>query len=201
LAEVRSRKWLTRSIGNFTVFSALAVPGIIVLGPQIAKTELGGAGAWGLVMGAFGAGALAGSVASLRIRFVRPATAVAVLMALAAGRPAALASGLGLPVIVGFSFVAGAALSIAGILWMATLQQHVPATSLSRVDSIDDFGTFLFKPIGFLMAGPLAAALGLHMAMALLTALPVLACIAMLASSDVRQLNWAEAANPAAAAA
>jgi MFS family permease len=198
-AEVRSRKWLTRSIGNFTVFSALAVPGIVVLGPQIAKSELGGVGAWSLFMGAFGAGALVGSVASLRLRFVRPAAAVAVLMLLAAGRPAALASGLGLPVIVAFSFVAGAALSIAGILWMATLQQHVPATSLSRVDSIDDFGTFLFKPLGFVMAGPLAAAIGLHAAMALLTALPVLACVAMLASGDVRRLNWAKVANPTVA--
>ena len=67
------------------------------------------------VVAAFGAGSLVGSAANLRLRIVRPAAAVAVLLALAASEPAALASGLPLPLIAILCFVAGAALSMAGI--------------------------------------------------------------------------------------
>jgi hypothetical protein len=70
------------------------------------------------------------------------------------------------------------------------LQCHVPATSLSRVNSIDDFMTFLLLPIGYLLAGPLADALGPHQAMALLTAIPLAASLATLTSGQVRRLGW-----------
>jgi MFS family permease len=188
-SEVRSRTWLWSSIANFTVFSALAWPAVLVLGPQLARTELGGIGAWSILTGAFGAGALAGSIASLRMRCVRPAAAVAVLLALAAARPAVYASGAALPLIAAFSFVAGAAMSTASILWVAMLQQHLPAARLSRVNSIDSFGTFLLMPIGYAMAGPLAAAVGVHLAMILLAAVALLVSLATLASAELRTLR------------
>jgi hypothetical protein len=191
-AEIRSRSWLWISIGNFTLFAALAMPAILVLGPELARRELGGIGTWSILTGAFGVGALAGSIASLRLRFRRPAAAVAVLLVFAAARPAAFVSGLGLPLIAAYSFAAGAAMSTASILWMAMLQQHIPAQSLSRVDSMDSFGTFLLTPAGYLLAGPLAATIGLHTGMLLLAALPLLLGLATLASRDVRRLAWVQ---------
>jgi len=189
-AEVRSRPWLSLTIGNATLFNALAVPAIVALGPELAQSELGGVGAWSLMVAAVGAGSVVGSVASLRARAARPAAAVAVLLAIAGSEPAALASGLRLPVIAAFCFVAGMAMAMAGVTWISMLQHHVPAGSLSRVNSIDDFMTFLLLPVGYLVAGPLADALGPHQAMGLLTAIPLAACLATLTSRQVRRLGW-----------
>jgi len=77
------------------------------------------------------------------------------------------------------------------------VQLHVPSTSLSRVGSIDDFGTSLLMPLGYMLAGPLASALGLHLAMAALRVVPLAASLSTLASRDVRHLG----ATPAATAA
>jgi MFS family permease len=196
-SEIRARKWLSLSIGNATLFNALAIPAIVVLGPELAQSELGGVGVWSVLVAAVGAGSVVGSIASLRIRVARPAAAVAVLLAIAGCEPAALASGLRLPLIVALCFAVGVAMAMAGITWVSMLQHHVPASSLSRVDSMDDFVTFLLMPVGYVMAGPLANALGLHLAMALLTAVPLLACLATLASGKVRQLRWVEVPEPA----
>jgi MFS family permease len=190
-AEVRSRPWLSLTIGNATLFNALAIPAIVVLGPELAQSELGGVGAWSLIVAAVGAGSVVGSVASLRARAARPAAAVAVLLAIASSEPAALASGLRLPAIAAFCFIAGMAMAMAGVTWISMLQHHVPATALSRVNSIDDFMTFLLLPVGYLVAGPLADALGPHQAMALLTAIPLAACLATLTSNQVRRIEWA----------
>ena len=188
-AEVRSRRWLSCSIGSAAMFNALTLPAVVVLGPELARSELGGVASWSLLVAAFGAGSLTGSVVSLRVRIVRPAAAVALLLAVACTQPAALASGLGLILIGAMCFAAGMAASIAGIAWISMVQDHVPATSLSRVDSIDDFGSLVFMPIGYVMAGPLASALGLHLAMVVLTGVPLAVVLASLASRQVRDLG------------
>ncbi len=192
-AEIRKRRWLSLTIGNATLFNALAIPGIVVLGPELAQSELGGVKTWSLLVAAVGAGSVAGSIACLRFRVGRPAAATAVLLAIAASEPAALASGLHLPVIVVLCFAAGVAMAMAGITWVSMLQQHVPASSLSRVNAMDDFLTFLLIPVGYTMAGHLADALGPHLAMALLTAVPLVTCLGTLSSRQVRQLAWAAA--------
>jgi MFS family permease len=192
-AEIRARRWLSFTIGNATLFNALAVPAIVVLGPELAQSELGGVGAWSLLVAMVGAGSVVGSIASLRIRVARPAAAVALLLAVAGTEPAALASGLWLPIIAALCFVAGMAMAMAGITWISMVQDHVASTSLSRVNSMDDFMTFLLLPVGYLVVGPLADALGPHLAMALLTAVPLVGCMATLGSSQVRGLGWATA--------
>jgi len=192
-AEIRARRWLSFTIGNATLFNALAVPAIVVLGPELAQSELGGVGAWSLLVAMVGAGSVAGSIASLRVRIGRPAAAVALLLAIAGSEPAALASGLRLPIIAALCFVAGMAMAMAGITWISMVQHHVAPSSLSRVNSMDDFMTFLLLPVGYLLVGPLADTLGPHVAMALLTAVPLVACMATLTSTQVRELGWVPA--------
>jgi MFS family permease len=190
-AEIRARRWLSLTIGNAALFNAFAIPAIVVLGPELAQSELGGVGAWSLIVAMVGAGSVVGGVATLRVRAARPAAAVAVLLAIAASEPAALASGLRLPAIAALCFVAGIAAGMAGVTWISMLQQHVPLTALSRVSSMDDFVTFLLLPVGYLGAGHLADVLGPHLAMALMTALPLVACLATLTSRQVRAVGWA----------
>jgi hypothetical protein len=57
------------------------------------------------------------------------------------------------------AFVAGAGMSFVVVVWNTALHEHVPARSLSRVSSYDWAGTLVFLPVGFVLAGPAAAAL------------------------------------------
>ncbi len=59
-------------LGNF-MFA-----GWIVLGPVIAKSELGGAGPWAAILTSFGVGAVLGSVTAIRLRPRRPLVACVV---------------------------------------------------------------------------------------------------------------------------
>ena len=187
--EVCSRTWLWTSIVNFTVFSALAWPAVLVLGPQVALLDFGGPDGWAVIMATFAGGALLGSAFALRVPAAYPVAACAALIAVAAARPAILVSGLGLPIIGVYSAVSGAAFSIALVYWNTVLQERIPLGVLSRVRSIDDFSCALFTPVSYLAIGPLAAFIGLREGMLLLSGVAVVACVGTLAVPAVRQLS------------
>jgi hypothetical protein len=112
-----------------------------------------------------GVGAFAGAVAGIRVHPRRPLVLAlsasslfgAPLAMLAAGAPAAL-------VAVG-ALLAGAGMMLGGTIWESTLQRRVPAESLSRVSSYDWFGSLAFRPLGLIVWGPIAAAIGIHVAL------------------------------------
>ncbi|WP_063047260.1 MFS transporter [Nocardia pseudovaccinii] len=187
--EVATRTWLWTSIANFTVFSAVAVPAVLVLGPQVAQLEFGGPDGWAVIMATFAAGAVLGSAVALRISAARPAAVCAALLAVAAARPALLVSGLGLSIIGVYSALSGAAVSMAMVYWRTLLQERIPLAVLSRVRSIDDFGSTLLTPVAYLATGQLAAHTGLHGAMVLLTAIAVAASVATVAVPAVRRVS------------
>ena len=54
----------------------------------------------------------------------------------------------------------GAALSVLDLAWNMTVQEKVPEEMLSRIQSIDGFFSFVGMPVGQLLVGPLALALG-----------------------------------------
>lgn len=187
--EVVSRGWLWTSIANFTVFSAVAVPAVLVLGPQVAQHDFGGPEGWAVIMATFAAGAVLGSVVALRVPATRPAAACAALLAVAAARPAFLVSGFGLPIIGAYSAVSGAAVSVAMVYWRTLLQERIPLAVLSRVRSIDDFGSTLLTPAAYLVTGQLAAYVGLSAGMLLLAAVAVAASVGTVAVPAVRRLS------------
>jgi hypothetical protein len=132
----------------------------MVLGPVVADRELGGAGAWGAIAAAIGLGALMGSMAAVRIRPARPIFTVCLLLAGPALTATALALALPAPVIAVLGFVAGATEGFLEVVWLTALQERIPQESLSRVSSYDTLGSFVFMPIGFALAGPVADAAG-----------------------------------------
>ncbi|WP_169591110.1 MFS transporter [Antrihabitans stalactiti] len=190
--EVCSRTWLWTSIVNFTVFSALAWPAVLVLGPQVALLDFGGPDGWAVIMATFAGGALLGGAFALRVPAAYPVAACATLLAVAAARPAVLVSGAGLPIIGLYSAVSGAAFSIALVYWNTVLQERIPLGVLSRVRSIDDFSCSLFTPVSYVALGPLAAFIGLREGMLLLSVVAIAACIGTLAVPAVRQLSGAK---------
>jgi MFS family permease len=91
--EVRSRTWLWSIILAFSAVNALTAA-FTVLGPLVAKRDLGGAGSWAAILAARGAGEVLGGLASLRARPRRPLLAatlaceLAVIPTLLLGPPA-----------------------------------------------------------------------------------------------------------------
>ena len=157
--EFSSRTWvwvivLAAAIGNMmtSIFA--------VLGAVISKNSLGGALAWTTIIAALGAGSLIGGVVSLRIRVRRPLYFASSVVGLLALPTALLALGAPAIVVAGGALLAGGGNMIFNALWETALQQHVPAAALSRVSAYDWFGSLAFQPIGLILAGPAAAALG-----------------------------------------
>jgi MFS family permease len=92
-------------------------------------------------------------------------------------------------VIAAVAFFAGVGLEIFGVNWITALQQHIPRRVLSRVNSYDALGSFVFIPFGLVIAGPLVDRLGLTNTLWLFLGIGVAAVGAALLSRDVRTLR------------
>jgi MFS family permease len=75
------------------------------------------------------------------------------------------------------------------VAWDTTMQEHIPADKLARVYSYDMLGSLLAMPIGQVVAGPVAEAIGTERTLIGGAALIALAVAGMLASRDVRHLQ------------
>jgi MFS family permease len=196
--EVRARTWVWATIAVASVINALAVA-FVVLGAVVAKRELGGAGAWALILAAQGVGALVGGWLLLRLRPRRPML-IAVLIGLLPAVPTLL---LAIPAALAVIAVAGLLAGLGGMvfntLWETTLQQHIPEIVRSRVSSYDWFGSLALQTVGFAVIGPFATAVGISTALWICGAVELLMVAALLAVTDVRAIR-ARPAGVAAAA-
>jgi MFS family permease len=159
--EFRRQTWIWTTIVFFGIGN-FAYASYYVLGPIVAKRDLGGAPAWAALTAAFAIGALVGGVLALRIRPRKPLAASCMAGWVFVLQP--LGMGLGLPLwtLIVFSLLCGCGLAIHIALWFTVFQQNVPEESLSRVSSYDSFGSFVLIPLGAALAGPVAAVIGVQ---------------------------------------
>ncbi|MFI5935983.1 MFS transporter [Actinoplanes sp. NPDC051494] len=183
-----SRTWLWVVVAGFSVINACLGGGVNVLGPVVADDTVGRR-AWGFVLAAQTAGMVLGAIVAMRVKVRRLlflgvlCTAFEVLPVLALG----VAPHLGL--LIAAMFLAGLTIEQFGVAWETTMQEHVPADKLARVYSYDMVGSFLAIPIGLVLSGPIAAAVGLRPTLIGAAVLIALAVLAMLSSRDVRTLR------------
>jgi len=184
----RSRTWLWVVVLAFGVINAVHSAGWFTLGPTIADQSFGRQG-WGFVLGAETVGTVLAGLVLLRVRFRRPL--LVGLLGVLAWSPLMLALAAGLPVggLIAASFVAGAAIELFGLGWDLSMQQHVPPHLLSRVYAYDALGSLVAIPVGQLLAGPVAAAVGLHEAVLLCSMTVTIVGAAALAVPAVRRLE------------
>jgi MFS family permease len=185
----RSRTWLWVSTLEFMSANALCFSPYAVLGPEIARTSLGGAGAWAAISTASGIGALLGGTLGLRWNPRHPLRAMFVtsligttplLVLLAAVAP--------LAALLAAAVLSGASISFFNLVWFAVVQRRIPGEELSRVSSWDALGSYAASPIGLAAAGPIGLALGISRTLYLSAALGVLGTAAVLAVPSVRNL-------------
>ena len=158
--EFTSRTWVWTIVTYFGLFQLSLFPALFVLGPFVAKEELGGAGAWGFILAMEGVGAVLGGLLALRVRFDRPLVADVLL-----GMPtAALLLLLAVPapvvVLAAVACASSTCLSLADTVWFATFQRHIPEHAVSRISSYDWLGSIALNPLGYLVVGPLSGAIG-----------------------------------------
>jgi MFS family permease len=169
---------------------------VYVLGPVLAKEFLGGAASWGLITGAFSAGAVAGSAAAFHWRPARPLLAAAVLQLPAAAGPALLAATASATLIGAAQLAAGAAGGFFTAVYLTALQERIPGELRSRVGSVHWLGSTVAISCGYVIAGPAAAAVGIRTVFAAAAAWVVASTTAILLVPAVRELE--EPVEPAA---
>jgi predicted MFS family arabinose efflux permease len=187
--EFRSREWLWVIVAAASVGNLVAMASLNVLGPLVAKTDLGGASAYGAIVAAQGAGLLLGGVLSLRWRAQRPLL-VGTLGLLPTAVTIACYAGIRVTAVIATAaFFAGIGIEIFSINWVTALQEHIPPAVLSRVSSYDALGSFVFIPLGAALAGPLADRFGVTETLWGLLAVGLASVFGALLSRDVRELQ------------
>jgi MFS family permease len=163
--EFRSRQWLWVVVVQFSVLVMVWQAAHLVLGPVVAKRELGGAGAWTAVLTGESLGLIVGVLIALRLRPRRPILLVTLLTFGAAPPYLLLGSSAPLWTVVVAAFVLGLCFDLFTVIWQTTMQREVPPASLSRVSSYDALGSLMLGPLGLLLAGPAAEVVGPHRAL------------------------------------
>jgi MFS family permease len=192
--EVTSRTWLWALIVNMAIGNILftAWP---VLGPLICKQHYGGAAAYAALSVVSAAGMLVGGGILLRYK-PRYLLRVAMLASLPWTLPGVFL-GLHVPIyVVGFSqFIAAAGITVEGALFWTTMQQNVPAESMSRVTSWDYAATMSIMPLGYALVGPLEGAVGASSALIGCSVAVILITSTCFVLRDVRMLSSVKAPN------
>jgi MFS family permease len=185
--EFRSRTWIWVIVVEFAFVNMAVSGGFNTLGPVVADHTFGRSG-WGFILAAQTAGMVIGGLITLQIRPARPlrlgvaATLLEVpLLFLLAYEPRVLP-------MVFCGLLAGIGLEVFSVFWDLSLQRHVPPDRISRVSAYDGLGSFVFLPIGQILAGPLAAAVGVNHAIGIAAVVVLVAVLVTRATPAVRSL-------------
>jgi MFS family permease len=182
----RSWVWLvviSASLGNM-------MGGVwLVLAAVWIKNGHGGAGAWTTILVVSAIGGLVAGAAALRLRPRRPLLVGCIAVLPNCAPIIVLALQLPWQVLIVTALVTGFGNMLFNTLWETTLQQHIPAASLSRVSAYDWFGSLLCEPIGVALAGVVAAGIGMSLTLWIAAAVDLVSIATLLAAPSVRHLQ------------
>jgi MFS family permease len=192
--EFTAVTWIWTMVAQLALANLCIAGGFVVLGPVVARDELGGAGAWAAVLTAQATGLVVGSLVAMRLR-PRHQVRTAALFTLGFAPPFFLL-GVGAPVVLiaAAMFVTGLSIDVYEVLFQTSLQRQVPAEALSRVMSYDSLGSYVFVPLGLAVAGPIAGAAGTRPTLTAAGILIVVAALGVLTVPAVRAARFAEPA-------
>jgi hypothetical protein len=158
--EFSGRPWLWGIVVQFSIANAVVAAAEAVYGPLVARDHLGGAGPWGLALGASGAGMVVGALLMTRWKPRRLLLAGTLCVFPLAMPSAALAVQVPVGVLCAVMFVTGMTVEVFGVSWMTALHQEIPEDKLSRISAYDWFGSVALVPLATALAGPAETAFG-----------------------------------------
>jgi MFS family permease len=186
-AEVLRHTWLWLLIGQALLYHLFYGGAQGVLGPIVVKDSLGEA-AWGWALSALMVGFMAGGLVSLRWRPRHGLVVGTAMLSLTAAFPLAMAFSDQLVVILLGAFLHGFGLEVFSVNWDLSIQQNVPEDKLARVYSFDVVGSFVARPLGLAITGPIATEVGVDRWLVIVALVMGLSSLAALASRDIRRL-------------
>lgn len=176
-------------VAQFCVVMAAWYGAFEVLGPVVAREHLGGPAAWGAITAADAVGLIIGGLVSLRFTPRRPTRFVVLVGGACALAPLSLAAPWPLPPLCTASVALAVAVEIVMVQWTVALARHIPPDRLARVSSYDVLGSVMAMPAGALVAGPLAARIGVPATEYAAAAVILGASLLALAPREVRSLR------------
>ncbi|WP_252274740.1 MFS transporter [Nocardioides sp. LMS-CY] len=185
--EVFAHTWLWLLIGQALLYHLFYGGAQSVLGPIVVGGEFGRS-AWGLAMGTLMAGFVVGGVVCLRWRPRRGLFVGTALLSLTALFPLAMALSDQLWVVLLGAFLHGFGLQIFDVSWDLSIQQNVDPDKLARVYSFDVVGSFVARPAGMALTGPIATVVGFQEWLVVVGCVMGGSALLSLASRDVRHL-------------
>ncbi|MGL5853509.1 MAG: MFS transporter [Phycicoccus sp.] len=186
--EVLRHGWLWLLIGQALLYHLFygGVQG--VLGPVVVG-ERWGAAAWGWSLAVLMAGFLVGGMLSLRWRPRRGLAVGTALLTLTAAFPLAVALADTLPLLLAGAFLHGLGLELFSVNWDLAIQQNVPEERLARVYSFDAVGSFVARPVGLVLVGPVSATAGTTAWLLVVAAVMGVSSLLAAAAPAVRRLE------------
>jgi Transmembrane secretion effector len=188
LREVLRHAWLWLLIGQALLYHLFYGGAQAVVGPIVVGDELGRA-AWGFALGALMAGFVAGGLLCLRWRPRRGLFVGTALLSLTAAFPLAMALSDQLLLILVGAFLHGFGLQVFDVNWEISIQQNVAEGMLARVYSLDVVGSFVARPLGLAVTGPVAEAVGFDRWLLVVGCLMGGSALVALSSREVRALE------------
>jgi MFS family permease len=187
--EVRRHRWLWLGLLNAFVFLMLVVAPFEVVGPVVAKRDLGGAFEWGVILTGFSIGMLLGGLFMLRVRLERPLFVAGLLFFVTCVAPLLLA--LPAPAwCIALAYVGeGFAVGIFVTAWETALQSHIPPEKLARVGAWDWLGTIGGMPLGYALTGPIVDAAGTRATMTGVAGAAFVLSLMFVLNRDLRELR------------
>jgi MFS family permease len=189
-AEFTAHTWLWVGTLQFTLFNLLTWGPYLVLGPVLARSYLGGARAWGVILACYGAGAIAGGLLALGRRPARPMLVVALTTLGYPLPPLALALHFPLALVCSGALLAGTGSASGGAIATTVTQRLVPSQKLARVLSFQAVGAFAFGPAAFVAPGLVSSAVGPRAVLAFGAGWAVLGTLAVLAVPAIWRVTW-----------
>ena len=187
--EFTRQTWIWVSVIHFSLFHLTALAAFLVLGPVIAKEELGGASAYATIMVGAGLGSVVGSLLAIRFKPARQLVVCFLTVAIWPMQLVGYAFVWPVALITACAFVGAMAMNFGAAFWFTALQEHVPPHARSRVSSYDWVGSWLFLPLGFVLVGPIAEAIGYEETLLIAAAWTLVSSLAILAIPSVRNLR------------
>lgn len=131
-----------------------------VLGPIVVQMGYGEA-AWGWALAVLMIGFMAGGLVTLRWMPRHALYVGTAFLTLTACFPAALAANLNLGLVLTGAFLHGFGLELFSVAWDLSIQGERGPDKLARVYGFDVLGSFIARPIGLALTGPLAEPWGM----------------------------------------
>ena len=187
--EFTRHTWLWVIVLQFSLVVAASEAVWGLLGPAIAKRDLGGAVSWGFVAASFGVGTALGGLVAMQLKVKRPMFFATFLVFSFSLVPQTLSVPFRLELICLAALVSGLFGQMFGVLWYTTLQKVIPHHMLSRVSAYDHLGSIGLAPLGIVAGGLLFESVGSTYTLLLAAALIILPTILVLLVKDVRELR------------